>query len=436
MRPLLLGLFLVGCSTAPITPAASPGPSQGLDVESVHGLGFFSEERARSQLLLAQALAQRDAGALPAQTLKRAWALAAEGRNPLNGEACGKPLGAVVARKRWGAALGVTGSVGAHVWCADDGGCQLNVYGRPLDDESTDRFTLNAPLAANGDAMAALTAALGQLAPPPPSDGKGGGGLGMIGGSSGAPLQEEDRLLMRTWPADRADRMRDAAARGGYPGLTVAQLKSCLSPNETNIDVLFEVTPNGTLGRCEGGEWEDVTQASCACGQLQRLAPAAWMTGKRWGMTLTLDRRDQTTSDRRLVLYGSWSTYLDRYQVEGEKYPRHRPKVEHRSIEDWTPGSSRLATGCFVDAFPEPGKFASRWAVWFDGKGQPTKVLEQKGYPPLPKELAECVARALKTAQAPCPSRAGLWAMADLHISARDPNAPPPSLKDVLKPGP
>jgi hypothetical protein len=31
----------------------------------------------------------------------------------------------------------------------------------------------------------------------------------------------------------------------------------------------------------------------------------------------------------------------------------------------------------------------------------------------------------LMTAQAPCPARGNLWAMADLHVTLRDPNAPP-----------
>lgn len=44
------------------------------------------------------------------------------------------------------------------------------------------------------------------------------------------------------------------------------------------------------------------------------------------------------------------------------------------------------------------------------------------------------VARVLRsTAQSPCPIRPGLWAMADLHVSARDPNVPQKSLPDMLK---
>ncbi|MDP2269441.1 MAG: hypothetical protein Q8K32_01845 [Archangium sp.] len=436
MRTPLLGLFFVGCTAAPLLPTAPASPPKGLEVEAVHGLGLFSDERARAQVMLAEALAQRDAGVFPLETVQRAWALAAEGRNPFSGASCGKGLSSWGARKRWGRALGVTGSVSAHVGCDEDGGCGLSVYGRTLDDDANDRFTLVAPLAANALALSAFATSLGQLAPPPPSDQSGAGGLGMIGGSMGAPIQEEDRVKVRVWPADQRNRMAVPDAQSSFPGFTVAQLQSCLSANDPGIDLLLEVTPGGSLGRCEGTESEDVTQASCACGQLQRLAPAAWMSGQRWNVGFTLVRRDQTTADRRLVLSGYWNTYLERYQVEGQKYPRFKPKVQDPSIEDWSPGAPRLATGCFVNAFTEAGSLNSRWALWFDAVGRPTKVLEQKGYPPLHKELADCVARALRTAQSPCPSRAGLWAMADLRISARDPNAPPASLKDVLKPGP
>lgn len=436
MRTPLLGIFLVGCTAAPLLPTAPASPPKGLEVEAVHGLGLFSDERARAQVMLAEALSQRDAGVFPLTTVQRAWALAAEGRNPFSGASCGKGLSSWGARKRWGQALGVTGSVSAHVWCEEDGGCGLSVYGRPLGDDADEGFTLSAPLASNGTALSAFATALGQLAPPPPSDKGLAGGLGMIGGSRGAPIQEEDRLKVRVSPADQRSRTAISDAQSSFPGFTVAQLQSCLSANETGIDVLLEVTPNGTLGRCEGTESEDVTQASCACGQAQRLAPAAWMAGQRWNVGFNLVRRDQTTADRRFVLSGSWSTYLERYQVEGQKYPRFKPKVQDPSIQDWSPGSPRLATGCFVNAFTQAGSLNSRWALWFDAVGRPTMVLEQKGYPPLPKELADCVARALRTALSPCPSRSGLWAMADLHISARDPNALTPSLKDVLKPGP
>ncbi|MDP3155993.1 MAG: hypothetical protein Q8N23_25190 [Archangium sp.] len=436
MRTPLLGLFFVGCTAAPLLPTAPASPPKGLEVEAVHGLGLFSDERARAQVILAEALSQRDAGVFPLETVQRAWALAAEGRNPFSGASCGKGLSSWGARKRWGQALGVTGSVSAQVWCAADAGCELSVYGRPLDDDADDRFTLVAPLAENGAPLSAFATALDQLSPPPPRD-SGGliGGLGM-GNSGGAPIQEEDRLKVRLWPADQRSRTAVPDAQSSFPGFTVTQLQSCLSASETSIDVLMEVTPSGTLGRCEGTESEDVTQASCACGQLQRLAPAAWMAGRRWNVGFDLVRRDQTTADRRFVLSGYWTTYLERYQVEGQKYPRFKPKVQDPSIQDWSPGSPRLATGCFGNAFTAAGSLNSRWALWFDAVGRPTKVLEQKGYPPLPKELAECVARALRTALSPCPSRAGLWAMADLHVTARDPNAPPASLKDVVKPAP
>lgn len=436
MRAALFGLFLVGCTAAKLMPTAPASPPKGLEVEAVDGLGLFFEERARTQVLLAQALAQHDAGVFPLETVQRAWALAAEGRNPFSGASCGKPLSSWSARRRWGRALGVTGTVSAHVWCADDGGCELGVYGRPLDEELDVRFTLTAPVAANGPALSAFGTAVGQLAPPRPSDSNGAGGLGMLGGSNGSPIQQEDRLSVRAWPADRRDRTQVSDAQNGFTGLTVAHLQSCLSATQTGVVILLEVTANGTLGRCEGEDSEGDTQASCACAQLQRLSPAAWMTGKRWSLSLSLVRRDQTTADRRFVLSGSWNTSLERSKVEGQKYPRFKPKVQDPSIQDWSPGSPPLAAGCFVNAFTQAGSLNSRWAVWFDSVGRPEKVLEQKGYPPLPKEMADCVTRALGTALSPCPSRGGLWAMADLHVSARDPNAPPPSLKDVLKPGP
>ena len=147
-----------------------------------------------------------------------------------------------------------------------------------------------------------------------------------------------------------------------------------------------------------------------------------------------VERKDQLTGDGKLVLTGYWNTRLQRVDVPGQKYPRVEPKVEDPSIEAWTPGSRRLATDCLANAFSAPGTINSRWAVWFDGVGRPTKVVEQKGFAPLQPEVAACVSRALHTAQAPCPSRAELWAMANLSVSARDPNAPAKGLNDLLRP--
>ena len=197
--------------------------------------------------------------------------------------------------------------------------------------------------------------------------------------------------------------------------------------------VLIEVSGAGQLRRCEALESTDANAAKCACGQLQKLGGAAWLNGKRWDVGLRVDLRDQLTSDRRFVITGSWNTYIERVQAPGEKYPHFKPRVEDPSIEAWAPGSARLATGCFGNAFTQAGSLHSRWAVWFDALGRPTKAVEQKGFAPLPRELAECVARALKTAQSPCPSRPGLWAMADFHVSAKDPNAAAPSLQEILR---
>lgn len=432
MRHALVGLMFVGCSAAPVVPSAR-APVGGLEIEPTSGLGLFADERAQSQALVASALLARDAGIAPVDLTRRAWALAAEGRNPLTGAACGKPLGSYDARKRWGAALGVTGTVSSQVWCETDGGCELNVYGRPLDDGANGRFKLVAPISAGGAPLDALTSALALLAPPAPDESGGLGGLlGSRGGS--APIQEEDRLDVRVWHADLDRTPLDETQRvQGFPSLTVGQVQTCLSGGDARVVLLIEVSAAGTIARCEGDASEDTSTSGCACGQLRKVVAAPWLAGKRWSVSLDIDRRDQTTSDRRFVLTGWWNTHLERVQVPGQKYPRFNPKVEDPSLDAWSPGASRLATGCFSDAFTAPGHLNSRWAVWFDAAGRPTKVVEQKGFPPLAKDVAACVSRALRTAQAPCPSRGGLWAMADLRVSARDPHAPPATLKDLLK---
>lgn len=426
MRLALLGLIFCGCSAAPVvTSPPLSAPVAGLDVEAVSGLGLFADERIRSQELLSAALLARDAGVLPLEVTRRAWKLAAEGRNPLTGAECGKPLYPYEARKRWGRALGVTGSVGSYVGCERDGGaCELSVYGRPLEDEETDRLRLIAPIAKEGDALTALAASVTQLAAPPPREG-GGDLLGGLGMSS--PIQHEDRLVVRVSAADFRDGVHVDKSQVAFPALTLQHAQAC---TDDSVQLLIEVASTGALTRCEG----DDPESSCACGQLQRVAPAPWLAGRRWSVSVSIDRKDQLTSDGKLVLSGYWNTYVQRVDVPGQKYPLFKPKVEDPSIDGWTAGSSRLATDCFASAFTAPGTITSRWAVWFDAVGRPTKIVEQKGFAPLAADVAACVTRALRTAQAPCPSRTGLWAMAHFSVTARDPNAPQKSLKDLLGP--
>lgn len=432
MRRALLSVLLVGCSAAPVPPAApAPSKEMGLEIEAVSGLGLFADERVKSRALIAEKVG--GAGVLPLEVTDRAWALAAEGKNPLTGASCGRPLARYQARRRWGTELGISGLVTSHVWCRADAGCELRVTRRALgEDDANDRASWHAPVSSSGAPLDALAAALPTLEPWQAN--QGGGGLGLLGSAGGPkPVQTEDLLVLRVWPADGRDRTRPPEGQQGFPSLTVGQVQTCLSGDNTGVTALVELSPAGALTRCEGDPSEEPAAAACICGQLQRSAPAAWLSGRRWTVTASVDRRDQLTSDGRLVLSSSWMTYLKRTSAPGEKFPRFEPKVEHPSIEAWSPGPLRLVTGCFASAFPEPGRLSTRWAVWFDGEGRPTKTLEQKGYPPLAKDVADCVARALRTSQAPCPVRSRLWAMADLHVSARDPNAPQTSLEDALK---
>ena len=333
----------------------SAAPAARLEVEAISGLGLFADERAQSQALLAAALSARDAGVVPPEVTAKAWALAAEGRNPLTGAACGSPLGPWQARKRWGPALGIGGSVNGHVWCHDDGGCELNVHGGPIEGPAGPRFHLEAPITREGAALTALGPALSQLVPPAPDDTLGVGGLlGSMGGAQ--PLQDDDKLDVSVSVADQRGRgAQDQRRHDAFPALTVEQVLACLPPGGSRLSLLIEVSASGPLSRCEGEPGAESTAARCACGQLQKTTGAPWLSGRRWDVNLDVDRRDQTSADRRLVITGSWNTYIERVQTAGEKYPHFKTRVEDPSIEAWTPGASRLATGCFAQRLHRRG---------------------------------------------------------------------------------
>src|SRR3990167_8547033 len=117
-----------------------------------------------------------------------------------------------------------------------------------------------------------------------------GGLLGGLGTS--APIQHEDRLEVSVWPADSRDGTRVDKAQVPFPALTLQHAQAC---TDESVQLLVEISSSGALTRCEGEEAE----ASCACGQLQRVAPAAWLAGKRWTVSVRIDRRDQLTRDRK-----------------------------------------------------------------------------------------------------------------------------------------
>ncbi|MFZ5442472.1 MAG: hypothetical protein ACOZQL_20855 [Myxococcota bacterium] len=427
MRRALLSLLLgIGCASPGVTP--QPGErAPRLDVGEVNGLGLFRDERARARQLVARALSARGVSIAPPEELERAWTLAADGRSPLTGESCGRPLPRWLARRRWGAALGVSGSASASASCPQGGACALTVYSTAVDGGPPSMLV--AELDSASAALPALEASLARLAPPPNTT-TGVGGLGLLGARGHRALRQADELELSVSPADvRVTSPLSREDRARALGLTVEQVTSCLSSDDSSARLLVDVDPAGLIGRCEGELDETAPELeACLCGRLRALPPPRALSGRRWSVDLRVRRRDLTSPDGTLIVTGSWHTHLTREQRPGEKHPRMLPKVEDPSLADWSPGPARLAARCFTSTLITPATVKSRWAVWFGVHGRPTKIVEQKGYPPLAPEVATCVRIALKTALAPCPARENLWAMADLIVDARAPDAPPPEL--------
>lgn len=422
MRLLLVSPLVVACAAAPVAPKPAAAPAPAWDVEAVSGLGLFADERAQSRDAVMEALRSLGKPTADAAALDRAWALAGAGKNPLTGEVCGLPLAPYDARRRWGHALGLLGHTSASVWCPEDKPCELSIYASPLD-EGGERFEFDATIARDAPPLVALQEALKTLAPPPPADGTAGGVLGALGGAQ--PVQTEDLLRLNVVAAD--NRAPQVHVPEAFTGVTAAQVTTCFGPSRDSASVLLEVAPTGAVTRCEAEYVERAdTPAPCVCALLTRSPHAAALDGHRWSVDLHVERKDQLTRDGRLVLTASWNTRTKTERRPGEKYPRMLENIEDASLEGWFPGPEWLVAGCFAGR-TEAATINSRWAVWFDAQGNATKAVEQKGWPPLDVETAQCVANALRSAQAPCPARANLWAVTNLHVNLRDPNAPPKS---------
>jgi hypothetical protein len=414
MRFVVPFVFLFSACATPrvVTP--------GFDVRPVEGLGLFNDERAKSRELISAELRRRGVPLVDQPSLDRALALAAEGRHPLTGAVCGKRLHPYDAVRRWAEALHLTGVANSSVWCSPEKPCELSVYSSSLAPGVTG-LQLKTVFDAEGPALVALEKALPTLAAPPKA---GGGDLFGSLGSRNAPVQVDDLLVTRASRADQRDRRSPREVKDAFPQLTVAAVSSCLAPNDDGASVLAEFDATGRLARCQHGGAEEASVTACLCGRLEGLGPQSTFAGSRWSTSFHIDRRDKLNRDGRLVLSASWNTWTRPKVTPGEKFPRFEERVEDPSLRGWSPGSSRLVAGCF-EGRTEPGRVSSRWAVWFDEQGRATKVAEQKGWPPLEVDVAKCVSRLLMTAQAPCPARGNLWAMADLHVTLRDPNAPP-----------
>lgn len=413
-------VVVAGCA-APRTPApVDRAPAPRWVVSPTHGLGLFKDEQQRGAQLVSTWLDARSIPVADRATLD-GLALATRGRSPLTGEACGRPLSLHDAVRRWGAALGLAGTVSSSVWCpADRAACELSLSAYPLE-ETAQRFRFEAPLERQGALLTAFEAAVAKLAPPPPTDG-GVGGLGLLGAMGNRDVRRADELEVRVSVADRRAPLDGGVPAG--PAVTVEQAVTCLGADDDSAALLIDVDGVGTVSRCEA-EYEDRQdeQTACLCGQLTRAGPQPSLAGRRWHVSFFVRRRDHLSRDGRFVVSAYWNTHLVRVKTD-HGFPRFEERIEDASLKGWSPAPARLAEGCFGGR-TEPGKIASRWAVWFDARGNATKVEQQKGYEPLEAQTTACVARALMTSQAPCPSRGGLWAMADLHVTLRDPNEKP-----------
>lgn len=434
MRSAVLFLLAVsGCvSSAPSPARARPsGPPFQWVVDEVSGAGLMGTERAQARQLVARWLEANGYSVIEASA--QPVFAASQGRDPRSGEACGLPLTGSSVVRRWGSALGLAGVVSSSVWCTREG-CKLTV----ANGSEAGAFRFEAPLDPALPRLEALTKGVALLAPPRPAP--PGFASGVLG-SGGSSVRDEDRLVVIAHASPPRLEPRKLELEG-----SLEQTLTCLGPDDSGEVVRVEADAAGAVIGCERASSSSSPAVACLCQALKDGNPRVALANERWEMSFRVERRDRRTPDGRFILSGWWNTHFKRsadakdVALEEKKrgagkwvpLPRFEERVEDPSLAGWTPGPSRIAVTCF-ERVATVGPIASRWAVWFDARGNATKAVEQAtSWPRLAPEIASCVARALLTAQAPCPSRAGLWAMADLHVALRDPSAPP---TNVFGPG-
>jgi hypothetical protein len=380
-----------GVPAATLIPPPPPEPQQGLTsqlvaaaggrklyIEQLDSLLLFGEERLAAQQLIADWATAAGLSVLPPKQTEEIFALAAVGKNPMQGAACGPALDRGLTRERWLPRLGAAGRIDASVSCED--GCVLQLA-IELNGLGTEFFA--APFDPAQPALQELALRLPTVVDNGGDDQQGHGNnpvpiLGATPGPGAAEALPGDSTRLALSP-------RSEAAIAKMCGVTFAPVEVLLAPSPPG--------PTGSVPRCEAmadsDSWREINPKvnACVCAAISK---AHKIEGRRHAAIDETQPIGPQSLETKNGLIASGEVVST--QGNGEQ------------MAWFLPGSSSLSH-CLLARTQERATTQLAVIVDFDRDGVVVKssIGDLDGV--LKKDERECVLKVLKTARAPCPEQ-------------------------------
>lgn len=389
------------------SPPSPPEPQQGLTSQLVAAVGgrklyveqldtllLFGEERLAAQQLIADWATAAGLSVLPPKQTEEMFALAATGKNPTTGAACGPALDRGLTRERWLPALGAAGRIDASVSCED--GCVLQLA-IELNGLGTEFFA--APFDPAQPALQELALRLPTVVDNGGHDQQGHGNnpvpiLGATPGPGAADALPGDstRLVL----APKAE-----AAIAKACGVTFAPVEVLLAPSPPG-------SAAGAAPRCEAmadsDSWREINPKVNAC-----VCAAILKDHKIEGRRHASVDETQPTGPQSLETKNGLIASGEVVSTQGN---------DGKQMAWFLPGSSSLSH-CFVARTQERETTQLAATVDFDREGVVVKASIGDLDGVLKKEERECVLKVLKTARAPCPEQPTSSGVGYVWVSVR-----------------
>jgi hypothetical protein len=407
-----------GQAVGPATPAdpvaalpggvTPPSPPQGLTsqlvaavggrklyVEQLDTLMLFGEERLAAQQLIADWAIAAGLSVLPPSQTEEMFSLAAAGKNPTTGAACGPTLDRGLTRERWLPTLGAAGRIDASVSCED--GCVLQLA-IELNGLGTEFFA--APFDPAQPALQELALRLPTVVDNGGHEQQGHGNnpvpiLGATPGPGAADALPGDSTRLVLPP-----KAEEAIAKAC--GVTFAPVEVLLAPSPPG--------PNGAAAppRCEAmadsDSWREINPKVNAC-----VCAAIIKDHKIEGRRHASIDETQPTGPQSLETKNGLIASGEVVSTQGN---------DGKQMAWFLPGSSSLSH-CLLSRTQERATTQLAATVDFDREGVVVKAAIGDLDGVLKKEERECVLKVLKTARAPCPEQPSSSGVGYVWVSVR-----------------
>lgn len=387
-------------------PVAATEPAQGLSsqlvaavggrklyVEQLDSLLLFGDERLAAQQLIADWATAAGLNVLPPKQTEEVFALAAAGKNPTTGAACGPALDRGLTRERWLPVLGAAGSIDAAVTCGDGCVLQLAIEVGGL---GTEFFA--APFDPGQPPLQELALRLPTVVDNGGHDqhGHGNNPVPILGATPGPTAQDAlpgDSTRLTLSP-------KSEAAIAKQCGVTYAPVEVLLAPAAPVVPAAAASSAASgaaaaAMPRCEpladSDSWREINPKVNACVCAAILKEHKTLPGRRHVVV----EETQPTGPQNLETKNGLIASGEVVATQGQ---------DGRQMAWFMPGSSSISH-CFLARNQERETTQLGATLDFDREGVVVKSTIGDLDGVLKPAERDCVLKVLKTARAPCPEQ-------------------------------